>query len=475
MTKQVLRYYFAIFSIISNIYSAEPDILSSNKLLDSTSSVLYTQFVVGDLYNRQRPKLSKSSIYFFITAYNQERFAENLARSLKLNYARLSEFGVDFQIRLTCDGRTEDYEAFKRAFLTHIIPETNFIISLNEMNKGCSLTRYEQLIGSRDEIMKDIESGRNVYFSIFDGDDMIHQDYCLLMLAAALETNAESIGLTQMGVQCHEWDIPLISKLQPTSILKKSLQYEVADDSNFTPILFKAPLVYNNISFDFNFYVIRHGYKYPVDHNTALDTLTPILTLFKGPRFSISDIEFYQGTDLLNSVDITCIPSNFIPMFFYMQHSDSMAHNQLKDILGIYSKLTAGKKLDELTLTILNFDDIFLFGIHDHIHSGYIVTPDKNLTITEEFLISSFRNNHILAHIFKNTITESKFPYLAEDKTKQRIKYILEHPKMQELLAQDTSKPLPDEFIRSFYKDVFDIILGKKSLSNRYSAEDEID
>jgi len=466
MLKQFLQYFLALFCIVPNLYSTESEIFVSKNLPDSPDpEISYTQFIVNDLYEHQRTELSKSSIYFFITAYKQEKFAENLARSLELNYARLCEFGVNFQIRLTCDGRTEDYEAFKRAFSIHIIPETNFIISLNESNKGCSLTRYEQLCNSREEIMKDIASGRNVYFSIFDGDDMIHQDYCLLMLALALGTKAETIGVTQLGLQCYEEDTSKINTLQTKSILEKSLQYEPANDSDFTPILFKASVLYNDI-FDFKFSAKYHGNTYPIDPLVGFFTLSPLLELYKGARFSISDKGFYQeqSRGLFGCADTSIdMPAEFLPMFYYMQHSGSMMHNGLKETLKVYSGLLTGKNL-EIVLSIIDANDIFLFGISDYIDSEYTVTSDKNITVTEEFLINSFKNNHKLAHAFKETITESDNPYVLPEETNQRIKYILEHPKMQELLAQDVSKSLSDEFVKTFYKDIFDMILGKKPL-----------
>lgn len=102
MTKQILRCYFAIFSIISSVYSstefgenskengtefaaeklyefkslAELDMLSSNfqkKLQDEKSEYkIYKKgtesdelgFTVEELYGHQRLNLSKSSIYF---------------------------------------------------------------------------------------------------------------------------------------------------------------------------------------------------------------------------------------------------------------------------------------------------------------------------------------------------------------------------------------------------------------------------
>lgn len=253
-----------------------------------------------------------------VTAYEQEKFVPNLARSLKLNYDRLREFGVDFQIRLTCDGRDEDRVAFERAFLSSGIPQRNFIISLNPTNKGVSLTRYKQLLSSIEEIMRDIASGKYVYFSIFDGDDMMHQDYCLLMLATALEAAAESIGLIQLGLQCYEKDTPEIPPLQTKSILEKSLQYEPADNSDFTPILFKASVLYNDI-FDFKFSIIYHGNTYPMDPFMDFSTLRPLLDLFKGPRFSISDKGFYQkqARGLFDCADTSIdMPADFLPMFY---------------------------------------------------------------------------------------------------------------------------------------------------------------
>ena len=193
-----------------------------------------TTMVVQELYTQQCEALSNTSLFFFITAWNQERFAPNLATSLRLNYDRLSEKRVDFQIRLTCDGRQEDFDAFSdafsKAFADSGIPSENYKIDLNPKNLGVSRTRFNQLENANKEISSLLKAGKHVYFSIFDGDDVIHQDYCLLLLAAALKEDADVIGTSMLSVSETDFSIDSpdgkisVFDLQRQNILKKQVE-----------------------------------------------------------------------------------------------------------------------------------------------------------------------------------------------------------------------------------------------------------
>lgn len=460
MLKQFFKCFFALFSIISNLYSTESEIFVSKCLPDSPDpETSYTQFIVKDIYEHQRAELSKSSIYFLVTAYEQEKFAPNLARSLKLNYDRLREFGVDFQIRLTCDGRDEDRVAFERAFLSSGIPQDNFIISLNPINKGVSLTRYEQLLSSRDEIMRDIASGKYVYFSIFDGDDMMHQDWCRLMLATALETNADVVGIERFAARCHECDISIVEQFQAVDINHFTLGYISEDVFEFCTNLFKASCIYNS---EFNFDFSEHDkYDEPFYKNESLATLSPLTDsdLFK-LHINLCRRQNKLGEKtLFYATYVSEIEDEFIPMHFYMQHPGSLEHSMLKRML---------RDIDNQDFVRFQMKDgafadlLVFFGIlyQGRIDERLIKTSERNIDIDEEFLIERFKNKHLLANRFKK-ITESTLQgYDEEDR--RDIEFILNHSKTQELLAQDTSKPLSDDFIKIFYRNVFDIILGLK-------------
>lgn len=457
MLKQFLKCLFAISTIVPTIYSMEPE--CSND--DQESEVgKYTSFVVGDLYDRQRAELSKSSIYFLVTAYEQEKFAPNLARSLKLNYDRLREFGVDFQIRLTCDGRDEDRVAFESAFLSLEIPQRNFIISLNPTNKGVSLTRYEQLISSREEIMRDIASGKHVYFSIFDGDDMMHQDWCRLMLATALETNADVVGIERLAARCHECDISKVKQFQAVDINHFTLDYISEGVFEFCTNLFKASCIYNS---EFNFDFSEHDkYGEPFYKNESLATLSPLTDsdLFKlHINLCRSQNKLGEKT-LFFATYVSEIEDEFIPMHFYMQHPGSLEHSMLKQML---KSIEDNQDFVSFQIKDGAFANLLLFfGIvsEEGIDKRLIKTSERNIDVDEEFLIEHFKNNHLLANRF-NEITESTLQEYDEE-DRRDIEFILNHPKTQELLAQDISNPLSDDFVKTFYRDVFDIILGVK-------------
>ncbi len=453
MLKQFLKYLFTVSTIVPNIYSMELE-MNSNSLESEIEG--HTSFVVRDLYARQRTELSKSSIYFFVTAYEQEKFAPNLARSLKLNYDRLRKFGVDFQIRLICDGRVEDLEAFKNAFLFSKIPSSNFTISLNQKNKGCSLTRYEQLLSSKEEIMKDISSGKHVYFSIFDGDDIIHKDYCILMLSTALETDADIVGIEQLAVKCWEKDLSIINTLRSKDISHTIIDYKPASVGDFCTNLFKAFCIYNSeFNFDFSGHINDFAGEV-FNKNIHFVTLDPLVfsDLFKSKITLYLKNSYPPYSNLFSAPNVSDIGEKFIPMFFYMQHPGSQEHSPLKTILKFIDNQDFVRHL----LKTRDPDGVSIFfGIIDQngINDRLIKTSEKNIDVNEEFLIERFKNKHLFAHTFKEIMEQMTQNY-------NDIEYLLNHPKTQELLAQDISKPLSDDFVKTFYRDVFDIILGKK-------------
>ncbi len=460
MLKRFLKHVFVVLNIVPAIYSMEPgiypcDVSSYHEFTEEKSSSIYpnpdmdyTPFVVRNLYDRQRAELSNSIIYFFITAYKQERFASNLARSLRLNYDRLREFGVDFRIKLTCDGRDEDREAFvselQEAF-EEIIKSGKlpFDVTYNEQNKGCSFTRYEQLLSSKEEIMRDIDSSKHVYFSIFDGDDMIHQDYCLLMLATALETDADIVGVPGLLVQCEESSGD-IHKLQTQDICSRTLYYKEESVEDSTVYLFRASCIYND-TFDFRFidHVTKEGiivFSNPYTDFTVLDFLTSrdnlSFALFK-KQYSIHDpllssVNPYD--DLLNTVNITDIPTTFIPMFFYMQHSDSMEKTFLDNLMqacenrDMLTSILFAEAETRLATPYKITDVAMLLGIPDFINGNRGMIRIFQEDFTEEYLMEVFKNNHILAKKIHDILICSGFA------SNETVQFILTNSRMKILL-----------------------------------------
>lgn len=404
-----------------------------------------------DLYKEQEENLKNASLYFYVTAFNHEKFVHNLINSLQLNYDRLNSFGVDFQIILTCDGRREDYDAFSVAFQNSKIPAANVEVILNAVNKGCSLTRYEQLDSHKDKMLSDLNSGKSVYFSIFDGDDMVHQDYFLLLLATALRTGADVVGIDSLGVKCTIDDVARINNLQTRDLTGAELHYVNYHDHDSTTLIARVQDTFPKF---------LESIK---DKDLDFETLLPVTTsslfpnkvsvFYSNYRFLISLTE-----DTKNSY-ISNMDNDYPAMFFYLQHSTSMEHSLLKITLRNFGR----DEERSLNWSINNdyFDFLaLLFGCPlgdiDEI-KPLIKTDDRNIDITEKFLVSNFKYMHQVLARFKDKVqTQNK-----KSTDNDQLQHILKETKL--LQEQDISKPLSENFIKAYYKKTFDILLGKIS------------
>lgn len=247
--KMLLKLFAIVFVLVANAAGAEKDFdfLSASLPHDEVSQVVegYCSYInLGnpfELIKKHEKDLSNSVIYFLVTAYNMEKFAPYFAHNLKQIYEKLKVHNVDFQVRLTCDGKQSDYDVFSQKFAETKFPDTNIRIKLNEQNKGCSATRLDQLLEARQEVVETIRSNKNTFLYLGDGDDQINIYALPIMLAALFETNADCITIERCLARYKESDI---NKAGVTSAkdpeISELMARKVKMASDYTVNLFSA-------------------------------------------------------------------------------------------------------------------------------------------------------------------------------------------------------------------------------------------
>ena len=449
-----------------------------DELANSFEDPEFNVGTINYLISNNRDELSNSVIYFFVTAYNMEKFAPYLAHSLKLNYERLKQYGVDLHVRLKCDGRVEDSEAFSKAFDEEQFPRSNIKITKNDQNKGCAQTRLEQLLEAKGEIEESIRLGKNVWISIFDGDDMLHQDSLLLRLVIGLHTGSDAVTMRRFFSRCGESKEVLdgVRSLLTRSIDTESFltrrNYGISD---YTDNLLDARNLYANAGFSGQppLNEISQGQERDDVDLSTLMALDP---------YYLDVIEVFSGNTRNNpprALDAPLIENilngkhqpPYTPLLFYVQQSKSLEHTQLELLLENHwsNEQNFRRYLEKCTSGTLFFYDMhdtwLLFGAFNKISDKFLVTPEQNKEIDREKLLETFQYNHRLALEMERFLDEKIGKGVLE-------KYIWEPKKdelfrstnIKELLKQDMKKPLSREFMESFYKDVFDTIFaGQRS------------
>lgn len=433
-------------------------------VLISTVLTLYSFEVKGhenfkDLCEKHKSELNKTIVYQFITFYNMENYAENLAKCLDASRSEMDKFGVESKIRILCDGRVGDLKAIKKAFSYY--PQTLRVtdIDFNQVNKGCSRSRYIQLEKSISEVQKDISDNKHVYFSILDGDDIIHKDFYLFMSLAILEKDADAV-YAPLVVKCTKNDSQkitneLISKDICNELISIEKAYSVSD---FTVNLFKAEKIFCENSISLN--------------QDGLITLSPEFGSHYSDVFevSFSSRNFYVSSSTAPYLnELKGEPNEVIPMYFYMQNPKSIEHNLFLSMFRYFNSEKSMKISFELALSkfrYVHFDEVPFFllgypGLLDKSAADYKIDPNCNNT-TMDLLLRSFKYNHI-------KLRQSIRIVLNEIKDKFHWKYvrncirlhaILNDKRAKILLNKPTTESLSDYFVRSFYNSLVNELFG---------------
>lgn len=162
-------------------------------------------------------KLSNTHLYILISSYKQaKKYGKGIVRCMEANARRLMELGVTPHIIVRCDGVpgggvTEDvalYAKFlKEQNLSFKCHESKSVktealtfegndpknahweLVANEWNFGCSGTRHASIDMIEDDAWGLVDVSNRSYIAIFDGDDLVHEDFYPVLLLNALYAN----------------------------------------------------------------------------------------------------------------------------------------------------------------------------------------------------------------------------------------------------------------------------------------------
>ena len=173
--------------------------LSSNELINSEGVI---------------EALGKTHLFILISSYEKRNYVPYVVECMEANVKRLEQFGVKVKIMVHCDAYAEENGTLQHDLDTYISclntkkvafkvhenackfpsvfesccckeADARWELCANEKNLGCSGTRHAAIDAIEEEVKELKKNGKHVYISIFDGDDFIHPDFYLLLMANA--------------------------------------------------------------------------------------------------------------------------------------------------------------------------------------------------------------------------------------------------------------------------------------------------
>ena len=159
-------------------------------------------------------ELGKTHLFILISSHRKRIYVPYVIECMEANVKRLEQFGVKVKIMVHCDAYAEENGTLQHDLDTYISclntkkvafkvhenackfpsvfesccckeADARWELRANEKNLGCSGTRHAAIDAIEEEVKELKKNGKHVYISIFDGDDFIHPDFYLLLMANA--------------------------------------------------------------------------------------------------------------------------------------------------------------------------------------------------------------------------------------------------------------------------------------------------